>query len=226
VRAVQNFVFLMAFLVCLVFVVHGVSYLTLGADVIPAPTTPAERMLQGGTPLGRYRELATGDFAPVLLIHVAAASTALLLAPIQLLLGVRQASKPLHRAVAVPYVVGALVASLTGFLLSIGAWGGPATSLGFATFGLAWLFTTTRGLVHISQRDLDEHREWMGRSLALAFGGATIRIWLLLLLALGVPAEVAYPFSAWWGWIFNLFVAEFIVRSTIGSSAGRAAFAR
>jgi hypothetical protein len=223
-RHVQLVAFAFMFVLSAVFGFHALRYVVQGADAIPTPTTPTLQALYAATPLGRYRELSTGPWSPVLIVHVLAAGTALLLAPFQLVLGVLRLNPVWHRRVAVPYVIGVFVASLSGFLIAPGAYGGVISTFGFAAFGVAWMFTTARGLVHISQRDLDEHKEWMGRSLALAFGGATIRVWALVLLAMGVPAEVAFPFAAWWGWVSNLIVAEMILRQTIGSST--AAYAR
>jgi Predicted membrane protein (DUF2306) len=48
----------------------------------------------------------------------------------------------------------------------------------------------------------------MIRSYSLTFAAVTLRIYLPVALASGVPFEIAYPAIAWLCWVPNLFVAE------------------
>jgi hypothetical protein len=52
----------------------------------------------------------------------------------------------------------------------------------------------------------------MTRSYAFSFTGVTFRLGLMLLPALGLNFETAYPVSAWLAWPINLAVAEVLLR--------------
>jgi len=61
------------------------------------------------------------------------------------------------------------------------------------------------------------HQRWMIRSLALTFAAVTLRVYLPLSVAVGLPFDVAYPVIAWVCWVPNLLVAEclFVPRSRL-----------
>jgi hypothetical protein len=60
----------------------------------------------------------------------------------------------------------------------------------------------------------------MVRSFSLTLGAVTLRIYLPVSLALGVPFEVAYPIIAWAAWVPNLMVGEWLLRrSPLGATA-------
>lgn len=204
--------FLAAVCAALFFGVHAGQWLVYGIDRLPPAPTPELAALHDELPIGRYRELATGDLAPALYVHAGAAGLALVLAPFQLLLGALRLNRGAHRVVGVVYGLCVLMGAPTGLLLAPGAFGGPVASTGFVLSGAAWLLTTGLGVLAVARGDFDGHRAWMARSIALAFGGATFRLWGMLLLALELPPEAAYAFAAWTGWGLNLVVAEIWLR--------------
>ena len=53
--------------------------------------------------------------------------------------------------------------------------------------GLLWFGTTLAGFRAIRQRRYADHRQWMLRSVALAFSIMAIRVWLLIAFAVFVP---------------------------------------
>jgi len=53
----------------------------------------------------------------------------------------------------------------------------------------------------------------MVRSYALAFASVMFRIYLPLSQMAGFSMVVAYPVISWIGWVINLLIAEWLVRS-------------
>ena len=74
-----------------------------------------------------------------------------------------------------------------------------------------WLLATGTAYRHIRAGDRVSHRRWMIRSYALTFAAVTLRIYLPLSLAFGLPFGPAYQTIAWLCWVPNLVVAEWII---------------
>jgi hypothetical protein len=85
---------------------------------------------------------------------------------------------------------------------------------------LLWLGTTMAGFRAIRQRRYADHRQWMLRSVALAFSIIANRAWTAIALAVFVPeiysgAEVdptslsqAIGVASWMSWVVNLLIIE------------------
>jgi hypothetical protein len=58
----------------------------------------------------------------------------------------------------------------------------------------------------------------MIRNFSLTFAAVTLRIYVPLSIALGIPFEQAYPAIAWLCWVPNLAVAEWALVPRITSS--------
>lgn len=80
--------------------------------------------------------------------------------------------------------------------------------VGFGLLACAWLFTTIRGFLRIRSGNDIDHRAWMIRSYSLTFAAVTLRIYIPLSLAVGIPFEVAYPAIAWLCCVPNIIIAE------------------
>jgi hypothetical protein len=80
--------------------------------------------------------------------------------------------------------------------------------VGFGLLASFWLLTTIRGFLFIRAGHDIDHRAWMIRSYSLTFAAVTLRIYLPLSLAIGLPFDVAYPAISWVCWVPNLIVAE------------------
>jgi hypothetical protein len=91
---------------------------------------------------------------------------------------------------------------------------GWVTHVGFGLLALLWLFTTARGYISIRSHDEARHRAWMIRSYSLTLAAVTLRIYLPISLALGVPFASAYQVISWACWVPNIILAEWIVRHT------------
>jgi hypothetical protein len=85
---------------------------------------------------------------------------------------------------------------------------------------LLWFGTTLAGFRAIRQRRFADHRQWMLRSVALAFSIVAFRVWLMIAFAIFVPeiysgAEVdaaeldqAIGLTSWVSWVVNLLIVE------------------
>ncbi|TWI70056.1 putative membrane protein [Pseudoduganella lurida] len=151
-------------------------------------------------------------FAPWIVVHAAAASTALILGTIQLSSGVRQRWPALHRASGLVYVAGCIVGGASALVLSAGLTTGPVATAGFGALGVLWLHATLQGLRTARARDFARHRAWMIRSYALTFAAVTLRIYLPVSQIIGIDFDFAYQCIAWLCWVPNLVIAEACLR--------------
>jgi uncharacterized membrane protein len=143
--------------------------------------------------------------------HVFASAIALVLGPFQFSSRLRASRTQLHRWCGRAYLgVGVLVGGLAGLYMSLHAFGGIVSRLGFGCLALAWLFTGLRAYLAIRRRDVASHRRWMVRNFALTFAAVTLRLYLPSSIALGVAFETAYPVIAWLCWLPNVVVAELL----------------
>jgi uncharacterized membrane protein len=118
----------------------------------------------------------------------------------------------LHRWMGRIYVVAVLVGGLGALPMAIVSEHGWISHLGFGLLAVFWLFTTARGYLAIRSHDEVRHRRWMIRSYALTFAAVTLRIYLPLGQAAGVPSSTAYQAVSWLCWVPNLLLAEWLVR--------------
>jgi uncharacterized membrane protein len=149
---------------------------------------------------------------PWLGIHVAGASTALLVGSFQFLGQLRQGVSRLHRWLGRIYVVGCVVGGAAGFILAFGASTGSISTAGFGLLAIAWLVTTIQGWRTATQRRFAEHRAWMIRSFALTFAAVALRTYLLILVALPIPFDDGYRAISFLCWVPNLLFAEAYLR--------------
>jgi hypothetical protein len=116
-----------------------------------------------------------------------------------------------HRWTGRGYVLAVLVGGVGGVVLAPNSQHGLVTHVGFGMLGVLWLGTTIRAWVAIRGRDVVSHRRWMTRSFALTLAAVTLRIWLPLSFAAGIPFPDAYQVISWLCWVPNLIVAEWFV---------------
>jgi hypothetical protein len=81
-------------------------------------------------------------------------------------------------------------------------------------FGSAMILSIILGLNAVHQREYVLHGEWMMRGYAIGLGAGTQALthlpWLLFV---GKPGELARAMLMGAGWVINLAVAEWIIRS-------------
>lgn len=149
---------------------------------------------------------------PWLYLHIAGAATALLLAPTQLLPGLRAKGRPWHRWLGRVYVVACLAGGAGGFVSAFGSTAGPIATAGFASLAVCWITANVMGWKRATQRRFVEHRRWMIYSFAMTFAAVTLRLGLPIAPILHHPFVEGYRVMAWASWLINLAVAELYLR--------------
>jgi uncharacterized membrane protein len=147
-------------------------------------------------------------------LHIAGGMLSLAIGPFQFLRGFRNRFLKAHRALGKTYAAAILfVGAPTGLYMAFYAEGGLPSSIGFSCMSLAWLFVTWRAVDSARKRDIAAHRLWMVRSYALTFAAVTLRIYVPLMSELALlSAQAVIISSAWVSWLFNLAVAEALLR--------------
>jgi uncharacterized membrane protein len=166
---------------------------------------------------------------PWLVTHVVSASVALLVGPWQFLKSLRTARRELHRRIGWVYVIAVLIGWISSIPVALHAPSGVPAQAGYIVLGLAWITTTSLGLLTAIRGQLEEHRRWMTRSYALACGSITLRLILPVCLVSGMSFKHAEPLSVWACWIMNLCIAQYLLKGPAAAmkqkEAGSIAFA-
>ena len=120
-----------------------------------------------------------------------------------------------HRWVGRVYVLNVcLVTGPAGLVMAFYANGGASSRLAFGTLAILWITTTALAYQTVRQRRWEDHRAWMMRSYALTLSAVTLRAWKISLVWMFHPAPMdVYRVVAWLGFVPNLFVAEWMIRS-------------
>ncbi|WP_460527492.1 DUF2306 domain-containing protein [Chitinimonas naiadis] len=118
-----------------------------------------------------------------------------------------------HRWLGRLYCMAVVVAGAGGLLLVQQSPGGATAHLGFGLLALLWMGSTLMAYCEIRRGNVSAHRAWMMRSYALTFASVTFRLYLPLSQMAGFPMVVAYPVISWIGWVLNLLIAEWFIRS-------------
>lgn len=145
--------------------------------------------------------------------HFFGAGLALLLAPLQPWGWLRRRAPGLHRLAGWLYAAAVLIGGIAGLSLAPKAHGGWASGAGFALLAPIWLLSTGLGIAYAVRGELERHRRWMWRSIALTFAAVTLR------LILGIGTGMlhlrflpVYIFAAWACWSVNLALCELLLR--------------
>jgi hypothetical protein len=167
-------------------------------------------------------------FYPALVAHIGFGSIALLAAVLQVWPWLRRTHPAVHRWSGRAYVFlgvlpgGLVVLAVTPFTVS----GGPASHVGNTLLALLWLGTTVAGYRAARGRRFAEHREWMVRSVALAFSIVASRLWSAICVIAFAPSVLsggpvdpvelsrAVDTAVWLSWVVNLLVAEYWLHRT------------
>ena len=114
-----------------------------------------------------------------LLPHGIAGACALLLGPMQFSDRLRECFRQLHRVVGRIYVTGVFVAAPLGFYIQYfqERMGDPRSfSIAGAVDAALWMITTGIAMVFILKGKVQEHRQWMTRSFAVALVFLEVRV--------------------------------------------------
>lgn len=131
----------------------------------------------------------------------------------QFLKNFRAKNLKLHRKLGYAYIIAIMLVSSPGaFYLALYANGGFNNVLGFGMMAVVWFGFTAFAFKAIKNGDISAHERWMIRSFAVTLGAVTLRVFMPIMAIAGVPAEEAYQAIAWFCWVPNLFVAEWIIQ--------------
>lgn len=144
-------------------------------------------------------------------LHLAAAAVALAVGPLQHNSRIRGGFLGLHRWLGRTYVLAVIFGGAAAPALATASQGGLATHVGFGLLAVLWLSATAVAYRAIRRGDQVSHRRWMTRSYALTFAAVTLRIYLPVSLAVGLPFEPAYQTISWLCWVPNLVIAEWLI---------------
>ena len=147
----------------------------------------------------------------IIYTHIFGSLVALVIGPVQFLASIRLKYIQLHRWSGRVYlVVGVLFGGIAGFVMAQHAFGGLVAKVGFTSSAVVWIFTGSMAFYSILKGDIYTHRRWMVRNFSLTFSAVTLRIYLGVFMALGVPFSDFYPLLAWLSWVPNILLAEWI----------------
>jgi uncharacterized membrane protein len=152
---------------------------------------------------------------PMFVIHITAASLALVFGSIQIISALRNRHLKVHRWVGRLYALAVLFGGISGFLIAFQIDGVIGTS-GFALLAVFWLFTTTQGVRMARAHLVQAHLRWMTYSVALTFAAVSLRLQLLIFaVGLEMPYHQVYPFLAWSCWVPSIAFALWYVSRSI-----------
>ena len=145
-------------------------------------------------------------------MHFIGGGVALGLGWIQFLKGFRNKNINIHRTLGKIYISSIILVSAPGGMyLATLANGGFNNMMGFGMMAICWFTCTSMAYVRIRQSDVSNHEKWMIRSFALTLAAVTLRIEMPIMIISGINPEEAYQAIAWFCWVPNLMVAEWII---------------
>jgi uncharacterized membrane protein len=154
-----------------------------------------------------------------LFLHVAGGITALITGVVQLWLGLTNRVATLHRAFGKLYAGAIVVASIAGFYLALTIHGNPPYGSGLFFLCVAWVVTTSMGVITIRRRNLPQHRQWMMRSYAVTFAFVVFRFGVDVLASQGLAIRDAQGVMAWASWAVPLLLLEPLFQLRAAASA-------
>jgi uncharacterized membrane protein YozB (DUF420 family) len=176
----------------------------------------------------RSRVPATfGLYYPLLVVHVALATVAIVVALVQIWPGVRVRWPRVHRGAGRVYVAAALPAAASGMVLGAATPFGPILAVGSVALAALWLWFTVNGYLAARGRRFADHRRHMLRSVTLAFSIITNRIWSPILYISLQPLRdsvfggdeehfiwMVAGLSGWLGWTIPLAAVQWWLNRT------------
>ena len=153
-------------------------------------------------------------------LHVLPGGLALIVGAFQFSRRIRSRYPTLHRYVGRIYIAAVLAGAVGGFLIAFRAHGGAITGFGFGTLAVIWAYSVWQAYRYARARNFLDHQRWMIRNYALTFAAVTLRIELVSLEhGFGLSFDQAYAIVAWFSWIGNLVVAEWLFVERLGRPA-------
>ena len=167
------------------------------------------RYLLPGSP-GAPDNVVANHFTAIgaLAVHIAGATVALLVGPLQFLPNFRGRHPRWHRRAGTLYVICCGVGGLAGLTLALGTTAGPVAVGGFGLLALGWLGSTGNAWRLAKAGDFERHPRWMIRSFAFTFAAVTLRLYLPIAAIAHVDFMTGYRAISFLCWVPNIAVAE------------------
>jgi Predicted membrane protein (DUF2306) len=157
------------------------------------------------------------------LCHIVPALLFVFLLPAWFLRSVRTRAKLHHRLTYTLFVLGAVV-GVTALLLSLHPFGGLNESTAAILYDCLFLFSLARALVTLRRGDLELHRRWMIRAVAVLLGIATTRPVMVIFFATAsithLQPQQFFGTAFWIGFTATYIAGEAYLRSFPSSPAG------
>jgi hypothetical protein len=156
-----------------------------------------------------------------LYLHILGGTIALILGPVNLIIGLRgHASGRVHPVIGRIYAVAVAVAAPAAVVMAFHAYSGTlpggrlVVTSGFVVLGMLWFVTTAIAVHAIAVRgNVRAHRFWMIVGVSLVYAAVTLRLENGILLGLGQREfEALYPLLAWTCWVPNIVVGLLLAR--------------
>ena len=145
-------------------------------------------------------------------MHIIPGGLAIMLGAFQFHTGLRNRWTNVHRFCGRAYVAMVLTGAVAGLLLAWHAPQSPATRLGFASLAFVWFYSGCMAYLAVRAGNIPLHRQWMIRSYALTLAAVTLRIQLAVYQeVMGLTFKEGYAIVAWFSWIPNLVIAEWLI---------------
>ena len=151
-----------------------------------------------------------------IVVHAVPAGLTLILGPWQFVSRLRARFPRLHRLTGRVYLVSVVAASAAAAYATAVTPSGFPLQVAFSVLIVAWLYTGYQGYRSIRRGDVQLHRIWMIRNYTLTFAAVTLRLYLMLGVALmpvipSLQFRDVYTSSAWLALLGNILVVEYFV---------------
>lgn len=146
---------------------------------------------------------------PLMFGHIIGGAIALLISPIQFWIIKRY--RTLHRYLGRVYVLAVLVSSIGGYYMAWNAFGGLISTIGLGILATLWWGFTLLALYFVMTGNIQQHKTWMLRSVALTFAAVTLRLYMPLL-NIVFDEVLAQQIVYWVSWAGNLLVVEIWIK--------------
>ncbi len=148
-----------------------------------------------------------------LYVHIVSGGIAILIGWIQFNRNLLKNRPHWHRTIGKLYILSALPCSVSGFYIGVYATGGWLAALGFIIVSCIYFYTTLKGFLHIRNRQLIPHQNYMTYSYATCLAAVSLRVFVPLSSLITDDYILSYTLIAWLAWIPNLFIAYWVNKS-------------
>jgi len=127
-----------------------------------------------------------------------------------------QKHKPLHRVMGKIYVYDILFVNFpAAMIMAVYANGLLPTKTAFVILDCLWFWFTLKAITSIKNRNIIAHKQFMIRSYALTLSAVTLRTWKIIISSFVLidPLNL-YMIDAWMGFVPNLLLAEWLIRTS------------